>query len=530
MSYKRGVSFNHARKHSGSVIVPPLRNLRAPEPPTLQERYISDEQWMTVSSETSTDHSGSPASTNIPPVRSRKQKSIRSIAEEMTARKSKKGELSWTKEIAARTPKRASLHWREEARKVSSELENLCDEAFNPPFVPAESPSVTKVKEVPHTVRRANPAGPIANESRFASSSIVQPRSGTPSEEDGDRYRQRPLPKPPLKEHIETKAKDELTRARELLLRRAADLTPGALDEVIAQIDRLMQASNLGITNQEYERRIASAPVARSLDPKFLSPVKEVSETPRGRGVGTFGDQERAVSSPTTTQRTKPANLANRAGFEDRSTVRLVDYDAVPRPAPLVIRKRSDEAIKTEKVVQKAASHDSLSKSYAKYENRDLPRDFPNNNVTTRSQSRLGHHNDRRSAGSATLDPILEDENKENNDPLGEKRLSADSKKKGWFSKRFTGRSFDSDEAPPPPPSKDDWLMQDFYKRKSASEHRVSGIPSDESRPWDSKLERSSRGKFFKIFSKRDTKVSRASSELALTGKHLPFLTPPSPH
>ena len=510
MSYKRGVSFNHAQNRSGSAamsIVPPLRTSRAPEPPTLQERYINDDQWMSVSSESSANNSSSPAPINIPPVRSRKEKSIRSIAEEIAARKSK----------------RASLYWKEEARKVSSELENLCDEAFNPPFVPVEPPTITEVEEVPHSIRRASPTIPIANESRFASSSIVRPRNGTPSEEDRDRYRQRPLPRPPLNEHIETKAKDELTRARELLLRRAADLTPGALDEVIAQIDRLMQASNLGITDQEYERRVASAPVGRSLDPRFLSPVKEVSETPRGRGVARFGDQDRAVSTPTTTRRTELAHLATRAGFEDRSTVRLVDYSLVPRPAPLVIRKRSGEATITEKVVQRAASHDSLSKSYAIHENSDLTRDFPNNNVTTRSQSRLGHHNDRRSAGSAALDPIFEDENKGNNDPLGAKRLSAESRKKGWFSRRFIGRSLDSDEVPPPPPLKDDWTMQDFCKRNSAGENRVSDIPSEESRYSDSKLEKSSRGKFFKIFSKRDTKVSRASSELALTGKFSPL-------
>jgi serine/threonine-protein kinase HSL1 (negative regulator of Swe1 kinase) len=498
--YRRSVSFNHARRESNGGLEPTPRVSKAPQSIPLREKYLSDEQSRANYNHLSPAEGPSPKSDLSPQVRSRKEKPTKSIAEDIIARKSK----------------RASIYWKEEARKISSELENLCDEAFNPPFVPMEPSTSAATAAGPNNMGQGSLDVPVANEARFAPSTIVKPHRNIVPD------RLRPLPKPPLKDHIDTKAQDELAKAKELLVKRAQDLSPGALDEVIAQIDRLMQQRNLGLSTQEYERRIASAPIAKSLDPRLLSPVKEAEEH-RGRKGIDYQDY-RAASLPTGTTQNDSVRPLTRRGDENKSTVRLVDHSPVPRPAPLVIRKRSA---------------DSNNKAYA---NADDSRPVSyhhsgalepiHNGEALRSRSRLGSSKDRGSTGTALLDlslnPIFEDENKENSDPLVAKRESGDSRKKGWFRKRWSDRSHESD-GPPSPLPKDDIVPQlpygrTAYGKENKSEKRASDVPSEESRHSEPSHENAGKGIFFKIFSKRDTKASKRVSELALTGKCNRFL------
>lgn len=501
MSYKRGVIFNHGSKRSSSGLEPQPRESKRQDSVNLHKRYVGDEQSQSTSSQLSPIKGNySPQPTFSPKVRSRKEKSTRNLAEEMVARKSK----------------RASIHWKEEARKVSSELENLCDEAFNPPYAPAV-PLNNSVSDGDYRGRRyESPAYSVANESQFASSSIIQPSSLRASSE-ADKYRQRPLPRPPLRDQIETKAQDELTRARELLLKRAQDLSPGALDEVIAQIDRLMQQRNLGLTDQEYQKRIASAPVSRSVDARLLSPVKEVDEwnrTPMKTLMKT-AQGYRASSDPNPVSAIDYDRWKSGNAYEDRSTIRLVGYENVPRPAPLVIRKQSKESVKTE---DKTRSRENLLAAYINSGNQENSRNDP----THRPQSRAGYNKDRTSAGSSALDPIVEDENKENEDPLAMKRASGDSRKRGWFRKRWSDRSdprsLDSNEPPTPP-------LKDGY----SDPKRASEVPSEESHHSEPKQEKSAKGIFSKLFKSRENKGSKSVSELALTGNSFtfpPFILP----
>jgi len=489
VSYKRGVIFNHGSKRSSSGPEP-----QRPESINLHKRYINEEQTMSTSSLLSPIRGNySPQSSFSPKIRSRKEKSTRNLAEEIVARKSK----------------RASIYWKEEARKVSSELENLCDEAFNPPYAPAV-PLNTSVSDGDYRGRRyESPAYSVANESQFASSSIIQPPSLRTSSE-ADKYRQRPLPRPPLAHQIETKAQDELTKARELLLKRAQDLSPGALDEVIAQIDRLMQQRNLGLSDQEYQRRIASAPLTRSIDARLLSPVKEVDEWSR---TPMKIPGYRASSDPNPVNLTDYGRWRSGNANKDRSTIRLVDYENVPRPAPLVIRKQSKESIKSK---ERTRSRENLSASLGKHGNPDNSRNDP----IHRPQSRAGHNKDRASAGSSNLDPIVEDDTKENDDPLG-KRASGDSRKRGWFRKRWSDRSgsLDSD-GPPTPPLKDGYSDQ----------NRASNVPSEEFHHSEPKPEKSGKGIFSKLFKSRDNKASKSVGELALIGTPSPSTPPYTTH
>ncbi|MCJ1435618.1 hypothetical protein MMC27_004992 [Xylographa pallens] len=504
LSYKRGVSFNHAGKCSSSLMSSSPQISQAKATLTLQEKYLRDKLSHSTPDPPSSTKDNSSQPSQLQEGRSRKEKSAKSYAEEITSRKLKRG----------------SQYWREEARKVSSELENLCDEAFNPPFAPIEPPSTSRLKDERHGEYEETRAFPVANEARFASSSIVSPQCTAPSTTEKIKYRERPLPRPPLNVQIESKAKDELARARDLLKRRAADLSPGALDEVIAQIDRLMQQNNLGLSDQEYQRRVASAP-ARSVDPRHLSPVKETDEGNRLRIADVSAEQRdhgpRVTSEPVSNKYSK---LASRTQHdEERPTIRLVDLDTVLRPKPLVIRKRSADFINSEKGIKKKSSLEQLFKSVTN----SGKAQSPPNDAILRPKSRLGYSGDRESGIQRLLDPIIEDEIKENEDPTLVKRHSAgsDSKKRPWFRKNRTDLGSIASDPPPTPPLKDDWTVQEEYKNRITQERRTCDVLSEDSNQSEHKQGTFGKSKFFKIFSKRDTKGLHGASELALTGRDL---------
>ncbi|MCJ1403782.1 hypothetical protein MMC11_007005 [Xylographa trunciseda] len=504
LSYRRGVSFNHAGKRSSSIMSssPQIPQVKATL--TLQEKYFKDELSHSIPDPPLYTNDNSSQPSQSCEVRSRKEKSAKSYAEEITARKSK----------------RSSQYWKEEARKVSSELENLCDEAFNPPYAPVQPPSVSNIKDERHGNYEEIRAIPVANEARFASSSIVSPQYVAPNETEKNKYRGRPLPRPPLGNQIESKAKNELAKARDLLKRRAEDLSPGALDEVIAQIDRLMQQSNLGLSDQEYQKRVASAP-ARSIDLIPLSPVKEIDESNRRQAAEVSADQSqqgpRVASEPVPAKYIKLTSRKQHAG--DRPTIRLVDFDSVARPEPLVIRKRSTDSVNPEKVIKKKSSLEQLFKSVTN----SGKAQYTFNDAVRRPNSRLGCNSDRESGSQGLLDPIIEDENKENEDPTLVKRHSAgsDTKKTPWFRRNRTDLGGVASDPPPTPPLKNDWVFQEKPKKRTTQGRCTSDVPREDPNQSEHKQAAFGRSKIFKIFSKRDTKELHDASELALTGRDL---------
>ena len=511
LSYKRGVSFNHAGKRSSSVMSSSSQITHAKANLTLQERYLKDRLSHSTPNPPPSTRVNSPQPNRSHEGRPRKENSAKSYAQEITARKFKRG----------------SQYWKEEARKVSSELENLCDEAFNPPFAPVAPPIASKLKDERYEKYEETQAIPVANEARFASSSIMSPQCTASSTTEKNNYWERPLPRPPLNDQIESKAKDELAEARDLLKRRAADLSPGALDEVIAQIDRLMQQNNLGLSDHEYQRRVASAS-ARSLDSRLLSPVRETDEENRRWAANVSTDQNyhgpRVASEPVPTKYSRLTSGTQHDG--ERPTIRLVDLDTMLHPEPLVIRKRSADSINSEKFVKKKSSLEQLFKSVTSSGKTQSPL----NDRMLRSKSRLGYNSDRESGNQSLLDPIIEDENKENDDPTLVKRHSAgsDSKKRPWFRKIRTDLGSVASDPPPTPPLKDDWIVPEESKSCIPQEPRTCDMLSEDSSYSEHKKGTYGKSKFFKIFSKKDTKGFYAASELALTGNLKPSHTIPS--
>ncbi|KAL9121943.1 MAG: hypothetical protein Q9187_001497 [Circinaria calcarea] len=504
MSYKRGVSFNHTRKRSSSDILPPQpsRVQRIPSPLTLQQRGRNDLVQQSSPNLPSPNALDSPQYEYSQAVRSRKDTPG----------------LTQVQELASRKSKTASNYWKEEARKVSIELSKFCDEAFNRSSVAssvqtAVTTSPGSQKESPTTIASIQGVPPIP----YRESAQMNGRS---------RLDTRPLPRRPAPHLIDSYTQRELAKTRDRLKERAADpeagLPPGSLDGVISQLDRLMEPSSK-VWQRELERRVVSAPDSQATEHMSLSPVKEednrdswitADSSPR-KSTAAY----RTVSEPIRKLLSAQGRLRN--DTDGRTTIRIVDDDP-NRPLspirPLVIRKRSEASIPSDRTVQMKKSQEKLAGTKIYSEKPQLTFD----DAVFGSSSKPAHRDDRRSSGlsllDSTLDPIEGDNRKDDRESRAAKTLSGESKTKGWFRRHRPAQSSQESDRPPTPPMKDDWLLQGIDPKKDAkSKKRVSDVPSEESQRSETKKERTSaKEKFFKMFSKRDSRDFKGPGELML--------------
>ena len=460
-SYKRNVSFIHNRRPT-SGRQPRLRTQEHHPPPfTLQERYQRDQgvKQMPRSppvSRFSLDESPEPE--DIPIVRSRKTPAEKS--EEPTVMNTRLG----------------SHYFRDDARKVSTEIEKLCDEAFN--RIPVSS-SVTTPQTTESGNRDSSNTYQTYQSSTTSFSVHEDPvpvrltRPKTPREVRLT-YEDRPLPKPPTTqmdaEHLGSYTHRELAKTRDLLKKRAAeaDMTPGYLDEIIAHLDRLMQPSAIRLNDEE--RRAISTP-----DPSFGPgiPRKDTFEQILEKSNIGF----RSASEPTKNQKSARGQ-----------TVRLVDSPSNLKPIspvkPLTIRKKSQSSTPSAGSPRQIAPKERL--------------------ITTEELYRQ-QVEERRSASLAvqensSLGPIEEDEDKENFDPT-----DRDHKKRGWFRRRQQNLpQLPLPNDPRVSPDLDPNLDLDARKRKS-------DVPSQESQSSEAKS--TGRSRFLKMFSgKRSHKESEKNA------------------
>ena len=472
MSYKRNVSFVHNRKRSFSGRHPRLRNQEHHTSPfTLQERFYRDRsqshaKTIETSISPSTFMKDIPRSEDLPVVRSRK---------------------SPVKEHAAKKPRVASHYWKDDARKVSVEMEKLCDDAFN------RSPIASSVV-TPRTEATGN---------RFSQNTYSSPATSFSVHEDPVPvsmtrhnkarqievdYQQRPLPLPPAterqidSEHLGSYTQRELAKTRDLLKKRAAEATmsPGYLDEVIAHLDRLMQPSAIRL--HEEERRAVSTP-----DPASGIPRKDTFEQIMEKNNVGF----RSASEPSKRQ------IYNRAP----STIRVVDSSDGLKPIspvkPLTIRKKSESSTPS------AGS----------------PRQIvPTERLFTTEELYGQQVEERRSAGLAfhenpSLEPIVEDEDKENFDPATRRTDFHEPKKRKWFRRHQPiQRSREADMGPPLPVKDQPQPLSYLPPLGQNPRNRASDVPSEESQTSEHK-KISGKARFFKIFSgKYDVKESEKSA------------------
>lgn len=506
-SYKRGISFAQMKRPSN--MLRPVQHApgRNRSPLNLQERYIQDGPNQQASSpglqssSLAADSPQSLASTVI--VRPRKvptmneeetphgkeisavdeeetpqRKEISTMDEEETPQRAEKFTMD-EEETPQRKGRPMSYYWKEDARQVSSELEKVCDEAFN--RYSGTSSAIAPIIDPPERDMTSSPAASNGIQAdRYAHHGRMAGRSS---------LQDRPLPLPPAYEHLGTFTYQELAKTRALLQKRAADTRlTGHFDDIIAHLDRLMQPSTVRLP--EVDRRSISAPGEKADGSHGHDEFEKLLSR------GPFG--LRSTSEPVRRSFNDYLSL-QRYDLDSRLKASTAGEGSDPKPIsptkPLTIKKKRSNLTDSGQQQQRSRG-----------------------DPTHGGESSVLPKGDRRSAGlsllESSLEPIKEDE-KETRGSRDWKTYSGEIKKRGWFRRHERAqRSQDSDAGPPPLPPKEHALSPGpWYPASSQGgddgSKRTSDVPSHESRVSETKKASSGRGRFFKIFGKRDSKESK---------------------
>ena len=475
-SWKRNVSFVQAARRPYSGRHPRLRSQEHKTSLTLQERYANDLAKATALAEEEISRNGKRLDLSSISLRETPE------PEDMPIIRSKKAPVVDPYGAVSKRA-RPSSYFKDDARKVSTEIEKLCDEAFN-------RSSVASTNATPRTTFTGDSHHTSQDYSSQATSVSVREDLKSTASVSRDRvkeikdYQHRPLPKPPATErvmgteHLGSYTQRELAKTRDLLKKRAAEssMSPGYLDEIIAHLDRLMQPSAVRLS--EAERRALSTPDSGIPRKDTFDSIMEKRDA-----------NYRAASEP------YKKGQPSRKG----ATIRIVDEADGGKPIspvkPLSIRKKSNSSTPSSGSPSRPLSTQQI------FTNEDLYRPKSERHYS----AGLDHQE---------LDPIDEDEDKENFDPedrngtgyLGQLNPP---KKRSWFRRNQAQQSIDK-QRPPVPPTKDHRRVES-QNSDTQDRKRRSNAPSEESQT--SEPTRSSgKGRFFKIFtSKRDSKDSQKS-------------------
>lgn len=478
-SWKRNVSFVQAARRPYSGRHPRLRSQEHKTSLTLQERYANDLAKASALAEEEILRNGKSLNTSSISLRETPE------PEDMPIIRSKKTPALDPHGPASKRP-RPSSYFKDDARKVSTEIEKLCDEAFNRSSVasPTATPRTTFTGDSHHTSQDYSSQATSVSVREDLNPAPSVPRDRAKEIKD---YQYRPLPRPPATErvmgteHLGSYTQRELAKTRDLLKKRAAEssMSPGYLDEIIAHLDRLMQPSAVRLS--EAERRALSTPDSGIPRKDTFDSIMEKRDA-----------NYRAASEP------YKKGQPSRKG----ATIRLVDEAEGGKPIspvkPLSIRKKSNSSTPSSGSPSRPLSTQQI------FTNEDFYRPKPERHY---------------SAGLATLDhqeldPIDEDEDKENFDPEYRNRTGYlgqlnPPKKRSWFRRNQAHQSTDN-HRPPVPPTKDH-RRTDSQNSDTQDRKRRSNAPSEESQSSEP-TKSSGKGRFFKIFTtKRDSKDAQRS-------------------
>ncbi|KAL8871676.1 MAG: hypothetical protein Q9174_002546, partial [Haloplaca sp. 1 TL-2023] len=171
-SYRRGVSFQHIRKRSASA---GIQNSSSLAPPTSNVHRASSNPLPSVPA--SPEHASS-SPLPAPTVRSRKQ--VPAFDGQTTIK-----------------PRITSQIWKEDTRKVSKELENFCDEAFNRASVASSVPTTNTAATEGRSV-----GTPVTSYSAHDTMPYLPAGAGRRGGKSSQlkEYQNRPLPAPPVED------------------------------------------------------------------------------------------------------------------------------------------------------------------------------------------------------------------------------------------------------------------------------------------------------------------------------------------
>lgn len=477
-TYKRNVSFVSTRKRPYSGRHPRLRSHEHRASLTLQERYVRDQaKAQTLKQTQAQERSLVEGTQNV----NSSCISLRETPEpeEMPIIRSRKTTTDSNDPVAKRM--RTSSHcFRDDARKVSTEMEKLCDEAFNRSSMTSSNPTPRTTYTGDSRRNYQDYHSPATSISVLDDSVAKSSLRRSKTKEIMD-YQRRPLPMPPATErmvdteHLGSYTQRELAKTRDLLKKRAAESTiaPGYLEDIIAHLDRLMQPSAIRISEQE--RRAISTPNTESGIPR-----KDTFDEIMAKNNISY----RAASEP---------YKSHKSDLKE-ATIRVVDGSDGLKPIspikPLSIRKKSESSTPSS-----GSPRRPTPTQQQLFTTEDLYR--PKEGQRSAGLALLDHQE---------LDPIEEDEDKENFDPADRREYLGHPKKRNWFRRHQVQRRQDYNKPLPPLRENSDPQIQ---KRKS-------GAPSEESQTSEP-IRASGKGRFFKIFtSKRDSKDSQKSGDYDL--------------
>ena len=469
-SYKRDVSFKWNCRRSMSSGQPPLRSQGHQwNAETLQERYSKDKARAELQPNSCLTNL-SPRETPMP--------------DSQTMIRSKK-EGSRITEGSSLSKLHQDPSWTDDVRKVSTELDKLCDTAFNR----ASISSSARTAITPGSGNRESQGKHLSSATSF---SIYE----DPISDADDRhvrikmvdastraYPQRPLPPPrtsdPLAEdQLSSYTQRELARTRELLKKRnrASYMEPGYLDDVIAHLDRLMQPSTARLADEE--RRAVTDPSSKTGLPR-KDTFEQIMEN------GNIGF--RSASEPT-----QEHNKGQRSRRRDH-TIRVIEdtgdgYKPISPIKPLTIRKKSGASSTTPSPTTPTKQACLLDRSHA---------------------LSLHHHDSRPASVSLpekSLQPIIEIDDLDGADRHRRNGFLGAPMKRSWFRSRHQPRpSRDTAIVPPPVSAKD--FQQVYYCSQPQSKKRLSAACEESQRSQPMKGGKG--GRFFKIFKgRKDTKSS----------------------
>lgn len=304
MAHRRGVSFPHAMRNSGSDKLVAASSSKVKSDRHSKFSEVTDDGGSCLRAVTS------PAASSRY-VRNRKPGANSTSAPEMSPVKDRAGRM-----------------WQEEARKISSSLAKDCDEAF-----------------------KIRPETDNINASYLHSSSLDPGESSRTSKRSSDRRsRDRPLPPPPSRsDSTRVELSEARRQAEELRLAGDGDLSPRHLQHMVSHIDRLLDTP----TDRGAEgRRIASAPVhgtSEKYDRRhMLQAINETSLEDASPQRLTEYDQflvnERLKATAQRVQSDPQPRSRRHApvrAYTDQAGLRMVTDSPPKAPAPLNIRKRS---------------------------------------------------------------------------------------------------------------------------------------------------------------------------------------------
>jgi hypothetical protein len=226
-----------------------------------------------------------------------------------------------------RKPESPSKYIQSEARKVSTELEKVMEEAFN-------RSSISSSVRTSLTDRIHDPFAydtPPTSFSNQGSGGLFA--TPVPNDKKDTSFRNRPLPPLPS-ETPNTFIQREIAQTRERLAARLAGETDNtdSFTKILEDLDRLLQPHQL-------QKRTVSAPPPKT--PEYPGYLPMISES-RAEDQNEFG--KRSVTDPL---KGRPGyGYTSRAAYTDyladyTSTIRVVDPDSPTAVAPLNIRKKS---------------------------------------------------------------------------------------------------------------------------------------------------------------------------------------------